>query len=181
MGLRIVIWSRDIESGRHCLRGEIRNLERIQDHAETTVSWCFAEGMIREPPLADTAPLKCLFREHHAYRFREGMKRGGPLCCLGEVVTLTTGVLISCTWLFVYMLDYSASSVTQQPGIHSPPGWQSRLDLATKQQNCIITESLGNAFISSQLLFSLPPRFFGGWTIPSILLSETVVFHSVSE
>lgn len=46
-----------------------------------------------------------MFREHHAYRFREGMKRGGPLCCLGEVVTLTTGVLISCTWLFVYMLD----------------------------------------------------------------------------
>ena len=50
-----------------------------------------------------------------------------------------------------------------------------------KQQNCIITESLGNAFISSQLLFSPPPWFFGGWTIPSILLSETVVFHSVSE
>lgn len=84
------------------------------------------------------------------------------------------GYLFTCKTVFRILCD----SAVKNP---QSPGWQSRLDLATKQQNCIITESLGNAFISSQLLFSPPPWFFGGWTIPSILLSETVVFHSVSE
>lgn len=57
------------------------------------------------------------------------MKHCQPLRCLREVVTVTTDVLIAYTWIFVYMQKYN------------------------------ITESLGNAFISSQFLFYLPPQF----------------------
>lgn len=189
MELRIVIWSRDIESGGHCLRGEIRNLEHIQDEAQTTVSWCFADGMVvcmimelRKPPLAHTVPLRYLFQELYASRFQESMRPCGPLCGVSEATlsALTCsspvpGYLFACKTI-------THSFVTQQSRTHSPWWWQSRLDLVTEQQqNRMIIESLGDAFIPSQLLFSLSPWCFGGWTIPSILLSDTVVSHSVSE
>lgn len=188
MELRIVIWSRDIESGGHCLRGEIRNLERIQDHAQTTVSWCFADGMVvcvivelRKPPLAHTVPLKYLFQELYASRFHEGMRSCGPLCGVSEAAlsalmcsSPVPGYLFTCKTIM-----HPCDSAVKNP---QSLGWQSRLDLATKQQqNRMIIESLGDAFIPSQLLFSLSPWCFGGWTIPSTLFSETVVSHSVSE
>lgn len=142
---------------------------------------CVIVELLRNLPLAHTVPLKYLFQELYASRFHDVWGPVGHFKCVSEAAlsalmcsSPVPGYLFTCKTIM-----HPCTSAVKNP---QSLGWQSRLDLATKQQqNRTDNRFLRCVHSIAAFLFSLSPWCFGGWTIPSTLFSETVVSHSVSE